>query len=487
MNPLQEAIQLLTKEEVRAFKLFIQKVDTQAARKDIELFDTIRKRKEGYSEEEAYHSIYPEMPKNTFHRLKSRLLQDINRSLIDLHLENNDILKLWHFLSVVEYYFSKRHYELAHWFLRKAEKLAEKLGHHEALDIIYSEYIRLSHQVVYINPEGFIQRRKANQAELRRLRELDDILAAASYRLKVSQTYTSSGDELIKMLEQTVGEFAMEETTAKNPALRIKMFQAVSRILLDRRDYEAMANFVKETYQGFERDGIFGRSNHEIKLQMLTYMANALHKCKRYSESLKYVELLGREMLEFDSMLQDKYLLFYYNILMGNYFDTDIDKAIALLEEMRSNEKVLETPFYIFFIDMNLALAWNQKKNYQKAIRHVVQTYMLDTYKSAARGVKLRFAIVEATLRYVLMEYDVLLQRIRQITNEFKEELAQPTYSREAKLIEIISEMNESNNPKVNPKLMEKVQAFLNLPVAQEERDSEMIDYNVFLIEQLDL
>jgi hypothetical protein len=483
VNPLKEAIQLLTKEEVRAFKLFVRKVDTQAARKDLELFDAIRKKKDEYDEDQTFKQIYPELPKNTFHRLKSRLLHDINRSLIDLHQENNDILRLWHFLSTVEYYFSKRHYELAHWFLRKAEKLAEKLGHHEALDIIFNEYIRLSHQVVYINPEEFIQRRKANQAELQQIRELDDILAAASYRLKVSQTYTGSGDDVIRVLEQTVSEFVVNEQAVKNPSFRIKMFQAVSRVLLDRRDYESLATVAKENYESFEKDGIFSRGKHEIKLQMLTYQANALYKCKRYAESLRCAEMLGREMLEYDSMLQDKYLLFYYNVLMINYFETDIDKAIDLLEEMRTNEKIMETPFYVLFIDMNLALAWNQKKNYRKAIRYVVQTYLSDAYKAAAPGVKLRIATAEAILRYELLEYDVLTQRLRQIHHEFKDELSQPTYVREAKLLEIIADLNESPSPKTDKKLVAKMQQFLDSSVSQEEEESEMIKYNLFLRE----
>jgi hypothetical protein len=485
VNPLLEAIQLLTKEEVRAFKLFIRKVDTKAERKDIELFDAIRRSKADYDEDKTFERIYSGVPKNNFHRLKSRLLQDLNRSLIDLHQENNDVLKLWHFLSVVEYYFSKRHYELAHWFLRKAEKLAEKLDHREALDIVFTEYVRLSHQVVYINPEEFIQRRKINQAELRKIRELDDILAAVSYRLKVAQTYTGSGNELIQLLEQTVEEFALEESTAKNVGLRIKMFQAVSRILLDRRDYEALVAYVMEAYQGFVNDGIFGKSNHETKIQMLTYLANALHKCKRYNESLQYAELLGREMLEFDSMLQDKYLFFYYNVLMINYFNTDIDKAIKLLDEMHANEKIMETPFYVLFIDLNFALAWNQKKNYRKAIRYVVQTYLSEAYKAAATGVKLRFALVEMTMRYNLKDQEVLALRLRQIVNEFKDELSNETYRREARLLEIIHGLNESIDMKPTGALLEKIQKFLLAPATEEQLDSEMVNYNDFLNEVL--
>ncbi|MFN8397080.1 MAG: hypothetical protein U0176_20825 [Bacteroidia bacterium] len=127
MNPLHEAVRLLTKEEVRAFKLYIQKVDTSGQRKDVELFDLIRKSKEEYDEDAAFAKLYPSTGKNAFHRLKSRLLHDINRCVVDLELENNDTLKLLHFVSVVEIYIGRRHFQLAFWFLRKAETLAERI------------------------------------------------------------------------------------------------------------------------------------------------------------------------------------------------------------------------------------------------------------------------------------------------------------------------------------------------------------------------
>ncbi|MFN8397082.1 MAG: hypothetical protein U0176_20835 [Bacteroidia bacterium] len=45
-------------------------------------------------------------------------------------------------------------------------------------------------------------------------------------------------------------------------------------------------------------------------------------------------------MLDFEGMLQDKYLFFFYNALTINYYKTDLDKAIKHLEEMRLNEKI---------------------------------------------------------------------------------------------------------------------------------------------------
>ncbi len=179
MNPLKEAVLLMSKEEARAFKLYAQKVSVEGSRKDLDLFDLIRKNSADYDEEALLEKIYADAPRNTFHRLKSRLLDTINRSMFDLYLEKNDALKLYHLLGIIDYYLGKRHFGLAHWFLRKAERLAVKMEHYEALDIILNEYIRLSSQLPDIDPIPFIQRRKANQAELQRIRQLDDVLAAA--------------------------------------------------------------------------------------------------------------------------------------------------------------------------------------------------------------------------------------------------------------------------------------------------------------------
>lgn len=482
MNPLREAIQLMTKEEVRAFKLFAQKVSTQGPRKDIELFDAIRKSREDYEEEAVFARIYPDAPKNTFHRLKSRLLHDINRSMVDLHLEDNDTLKLWHFLSVVGFYLSRRHFDLAHWFLRKAENLAEKLSHNEALDIIYGSYIRLSLEVGDINPEPFIAKRRDNQRNLQQLRLLDDVLAASTYRIKVAQTWGEGGGALMDMLAETVRDFEAQHEGSLSVAARTRLFQAVSSLLIDKRDYVALERYVSESHAQFEAEGLFGRNTHDTKLLMLAYHANALHKIGQYEASLKQAELLGRAMKDYDSFLQDKYMFFFYNALLVNYFKLDLDKSLQLLDEMGANEKLIGSPFNMLFVQMNQGLVWRDKGNFRKAIRHIVQVVNGDAYRAAAPGLQLRISVAELMIRLDLREYDVLEMRLKQFQADFGELLSRAPFARERALAAILALVARDGDHR-SKAVQAAIDQFLRTPANEEDKDAELIAYDEYLRE----
>lgn len=483
MNPLKEAVAVMTKEEVRAFKLFVKKVNVQAGRKDLELFDFVRKSGADYDEKAAYAQVYPDASKNTFHRLKSRLLHDINRSMVDLHLSNNDILRLWNFLSVVEFYLLRSHYELAFWFLRKAENLASKLGHLEALDIVFGMYIRLSHEIPDINPAEFIAKRGENAIQLHKVRALDDLLAMAVYRTKISQTWGGGGSELIQVLEKTVAEFTEPETLTAGT--RIKLFQSIISIFLDRHDYLMIEVYVKESFERFQEAGLFNRNTHETKLRMLSYLANALYKNDKFDESLQYAEMLGREMKEYDAFLQDRYLFFYYNALVINYYRLEIEKAVALLNEMRGVAKIMDTPFHALFVDMNLGLAYNQMGDFKKAIKAIVQAQLQEAYKSAAEGLRLRISVAELMIRLKLEQFEVLEQRFRQVQNDFQSILSQQDFIRESELIGILKVLNENSHDRQNKKITASIRKFLKMPVTEQERDAELIDYDAYLLAYL--
>ena len=62
--------------------------------------------------------------------------------------------------------------------MEKAEKKALAIEFLELLDIIYSEFIRLSIETMDFDPKHFIEKRKINLEELRSIREIDQVLAA---------------------------------------------------------------------------------------------------------------------------------------------------------------------------------------------------------------------------------------------------------------------------------------------------------------------
>ena len=84
MNILVETIKSLSKEEVRFFKILSNKTHNDSDRKDIHLFNLIRKDIENYNERTTSTDIYGNK-KNNFYQLKNKLSKAINKSITTQH------------------------------------------------------------------------------------------------------------------------------------------------------------------------------------------------------------------------------------------------------------------------------------------------------------------------------------------------------------------------------------------------------------------
>ena len=93
MNLLQEVISSLTKEESRFFKLYAERTNNNRERKDLMLFDQIRK--SDITEDELVNILSYRNSKNAYYRLKNRLLFDV-KSLVLQHLNNEEDVLILH-------------------------------------------------------------------------------------------------------------------------------------------------------------------------------------------------------------------------------------------------------------------------------------------------------------------------------------------------------------------------------------------------------
>ncbi|MBL7893056.1 MAG: hypothetical protein JNL63_10525, partial [Bacteroidia bacterium] len=358
MDILNQIVLGLNKEDIRHFKLMAKRMHDHSDRKDIELFDYIRRMGEKYDEDKIVKKLYPSGDRNSFYRLKNRLIESINESILLLHYSKDDIIYVLHLLSLARYYFSINKHSLALRFIKKAEGNASAIEAYDLLDMIYGEYIKLSHEIVSVDPEVYIQKRKKNREKLFSLRQIDDILAAVIHRLKVTQNYSEKETPVLKLLEKTINDFSNDKDIKNSSVLRFKIYNAVSQVLLQKHDYISLENYLLTTYSAFKKENLFNRANHDVKLQMLTYIVNSLFKNKKFEQSLEYVGQLKTAMDEFNGLMRDKYQFFYHNSLVINYSVLDKDKAINILEELKENKKLYSASFYDMFIYLNLAILW---------------------------------------------------------------------------------------------------------------------------------
>ena len=185
MNIVFEIINSLNKEESRFYKLFAGRTNSGEERKDLLLFDFIKQNGEEYREDEISEELYKDN-KNSFYQLKNRLYKDLNKSMTLQHMSKEKDIFILHLVLLSRIYKRKGNVKLSFHYLKKAEKEADNIEAYELLSIIYSEILKLSYDMVSINVEKYIEKKRENNEQLNWVQEIDLLLAAVLYKIKTA-------------------------------------------------------------------------------------------------------------------------------------------------------------------------------------------------------------------------------------------------------------------------------------------------------------
>lgn len=480
MNILNNVILQMNKEEVRGFKLFANRTNSTGDRKDLQLFDYIRKSEDKYDENKIAEKLYPGKDKNAFYRLKNRLLEDLGIAIMQQD-SNDSLLNIIHNIGLHKFFHNKSNIDLAIFYLKRAEKKALQAEDFELLDMIYSSYIKLAKDNIAIDPRDFIEKRTKNQAQIKKLRLIDDMLAIINHRLRVSQNLSLGKEDIFELLQKAINDVSEDQEIINSPKLKMMIYDAVSKILLQSHDYKSLEKYLEKTYREFIKDNLFNKNNHDVKLRMVTFLVNTLFRNKKFERSLEYAQELKNAMEEFNGQLYDQYLIFYYNSLVINYSKIDKNKAVELLETLITKKQKIKSPPYNLFLYGNLSVLCFDQKEYDKALGYLVKLYQKEEYNSFDKILKLKIEITEIIIRYELKEFDYLNTRILQIRKNYKEQLIKPEYQREKELISIIRAMCNIPDLKYDASTLAKIQSFIEITVVPEIEDAEIIKYREWL------
>ncbi len=478
MKILQQIIGMMNKEEVRHLKLFMGRTNAGEERKDVELFDYIRQHNEDYDETKIQHKLYGPRDKNALYRLKNRLLEDVGKSITLQYIEESDFNAVVHQLLLSRFFLSKSQSQIAFHYLGRAEKKASAADSPELLDLVYGEYVRFSQETLEVNPSEYIKRRKNNRETLNHLQEIDDVLAEVVYKVRTTQNFTGQDYRIIEALRKKVNEFSRQKATRNSILLRFKIYNSISRILLQKQDFVLLEKYLEQTFEEFSKEGLFSRNNHDTKLQLLTYLANAQFKNKKFEQSLATAERLKTAMGEFGGLLNDKYLFFYYNILVIGYSEKDKNKAIEILNEAKENAVIKKLPFYLVFIFLNLTVLNFDNGNYKQAIRNLIKLTMESGFAGLDRILRMKIAVAELIIRYELQDIDTLERRLEQVKKEFADLLRTKDGRRQNEMIALLAMMSVSASVRRDKVLRKKIVKITN---AHSAKTNDIIDYNNWL------
>ena len=470
-NVLNNIIQSLSKQEIRFFKLFIKRTDNKK-RKDVDLFDFMKKKGGDLKIEDALKKL--ETNTNNYHQIKNRLYHELNNSMVWQYIWKDNQSKSFSYVLLSRVYKNKGELELAFHYLNQAEKEALDSELYEILSIVYTEIIQLSHELISIDVDKYITLKKENILILSEIDNVDLLLAKVMFDIKTKQNFGRTDISLSKLIKSKYSKIAKDKKLVNSSRFRMRLFKMYSRLLLQERNYKLLENFLIESYNEFEEDNLFSRSNHNEKLTLLTYLTNCLCKNKKHKESIKYAELLLISMKEYDSFLHDKYLFFYYNILVSNYAKTDKDKALDYLNKASNNEVIKKLPSYTSFIYLNKALVYFHEDNFSQAQKNISRLILQEDFLLLDKAFQLKVLIADLIIRFKNGYHDII-DKIEVIIKKHKQLLLDEEYVRDREMINIISK-------KINDEdVADDKKRILSFMSDYDSEDLDIISYNIWL------
>ena len=335
--------------------------------------------------------------------------------------------------------------------------------------------------MVSINVEEYIEKKRDNNDRLSWVQEIDLLLAAVLYRIKTAQNFSKNDESINEILKKTLDNFSKNKKIPKSPKFRIKIYQVVSRILLQQHDFNALEEYLTHTYKEFNTNKIFNKSNHEQKLTMLSYLTNCLFKTHKYKQSLEYAEKLKNSMDEYEGFLRDKYLFYYYNALVINHSLSDKDKALEVLKEAKNNDVIQQLPTFSVFIYLNTALICYDQNKLSLSAKNLSRLVLQDDFINIGSSFQLKIHIAELIVRYDLNQTDIIDSKTKQIKKTFKSLLKDTNFKRDKQLIEIIEALIYCNNLSSDKKLLKKINSLSTFIDDEKADDIDVINYNVWL------
>jgi len=488
MRKLESVILSLTKQEVRNFKIYANRIKTNNRQKKIlTLFDAYKSEKYK-SDEVLLETEFPKLKKNAFYRLRNRLLDEIDQSLLMLYNDMDDKIIVMRSIIMAKISNHKNDYKSAYFLLLEAEKKAYKSEFFDLLNVIYNEIISLSAYSAEIDPRIYIKKIGDVEREYATLKELNRFIAEIAYELR-SKNYEGDSDT-IQTLRNINDRLSTSVVVNNSFQAKLKVYSCIRDILYQEKKITQLKEYLITTYNNFETNNLWTKNYHVEKIILIIWTNNIALKAKDFSTARSYVEKLWVELNKYNKLYFEKYKWFYYqSLFIDSYLSDKIDEGIQILEDCRlaylQEEKELvfkDVPIQtIIIFQLNLTVAYFSKKEFDKALDQIKVFFYNDVYKKLNPQLKLFIFIVDIIVYFERGDEEYVLFRIKEVKRSLRNILSKDTYNREKEFLFLLGKLITVTNPTKSKTLVERIEKFIKESPEFEPGAKEYIDYRVFL------
>ena len=474
MDIIKEMTQVLSLEEKKDFRLFLQRYQKKKPDKTLELFQYFSENKK-IDRSAVLAKLYPKDSNLVaYHATRKRLIKQLSEYIF-LQQKKEDLSsegQIESLLFVSKYLFDRNAEEAGWNFLKQAEELALKTETYLLLNTIYSFQIEKS--LSEFAPE--LSTLLKNKKQIFELAQEEDRANTAQQiiRHKLMQSM-AKGDEIDmgEIVSEVLSAYQLNNTLLERPRLMYNIISIMRSIALSKKDFYSFEPYIIKQFTKAEKKNIFNQYNHRYKVHILYMIAHVLYRNKKFIEAEHFLKLLSFSLQEFNNSqylnFQSKYMLL--NAAVLNYTGRNTE-AIDCLRSILDNKTFHGDKINMFNAYLNLSIYLFQQEQFHSSAIVFRNLLHSDNWLSKIMGREwvMKKNIMECISQFELGNSDIVDNRLKSILRNFNDLFHQDTYKRVYVFLLLVKRLNDQPNTATSKEFKEEVrESFFFIEVEKED------------------
>lgn len=421
MDKLRDIIHVLSEEEKREFKIFINRQRVKQNRKDLALFEILKGPRE-LKPREITGQLYDTANMNAYHTLRKRLNQHLE-DFISLKVKTQDDSAHAHvagILTVCRYLLAKNKTDLAAHFLKKAEKLAEQNELFDLLDNILQLQIKHAHELGH-EAGDLITRWQGNKSSWELEQRINMAYGIIRQRLE-KMKMGGKAEDLEAITNESLELLDVDIQAIRRPALMYMIVAMTRSSIISTKNFKRFESYVIDAYEQLQANGGFQKKDHVYELWFLYMIAHVLYRNRKLAKCGEYVLKLKEAIDKYGRIHQRKFYPRYVllDAQVKSYSGLN-GESIAIVKKALEDESMNLEIHDRLNMHLNLAIYYFQDGEYKQANRTIIGIQHTDGWIEKKMGTEWRFKfnLIEIIVQIELGNSEIALQRIATVEKRF--------------------------------------------------------------------
>lgn len=439
MDKLSEIIGILDKSDKIAFLKELKAKNKRKDVKNIDLFKIVET-----DDLNSIKKIYPNAKnRDAYHALRKRLSENLVEFLSNRIFEKNaeEIHESLRYLVVARYFNQYQFFQLAHRFLKKAEKQALKLEQYSLLHEIYQTQLE-NHGIV--GTENFEEIQYKIQQNIQQIAFESQLKLAYHFvRIQINEMHLNKKIiDFEALIIESLEKFNLDLRQIMSYRSLSQMLFIANEFAHIQQDFKRVEPFVKKTLRFLESKQENKDLHLEEHLQILYFLANYTFRTHQFENSLGYLAEMENSWKTKKQNLSSKFIGKWMLLTSLNYlFTGKAEKSIEQIDHLlKTQSKLAFEEVYDLKMTKILCMAFLGSPNLRKELHQFNHS---DAFFEKKLGMlwTIRKNLLEILVYEQEEETELALSRIKSFQRRYKNYLLEVKEARVLTFLKFIEEI----------------------------------------------